>query len=118
MARQVFFSFHYQNDIFRVNTVRNQWVTKANGQASGYWDHSLLEATKLKGDKALKDLIEDGLNGSSVTVVLIGSQTAGRPWVNYEIKLSYELGKSILGIYIHQIRCASTNRIDPPGRNP
>lgn len=118
MARQVFFSFHYQNDIFRVNTIRQHWLTKPNRDESGYWDHSLWESTKLRGKQALKDLIESGLKGSAVTAVLIGSQTAGREWVDYEIQRSHELGKGILGIYINQIRCAGTNRIESRGRNP
>ena len=118
MARQVFFSFHYTNDIFRVNTVRNHWITKANGLEAGYWDHSLWEKTKLRGKQALKDLIEEGLKGSSVTVVLIGNQTAGREWVNWEIKRSHERGMGMIGVYIHQIRCAQTQRVDAKGRNP
>lgn len=28
MARRVFFSFHYDNDINRSMTVRNSWVTQ------------------------------------------------------------------------------------------
>ena len=118
MARRVFFSFHYQNDIFRVNTVRNHWLTKSDRDDAGYWDHSLWEATKLRGDQALKKLIEDGLYGTSVTAILIGAETAGRKWVNYEIQRSHELGKAIIGVYIHQIRCAKTKRIDARGRNP
>jgi|ERR1051325_5308921 hypothetical protein len=118
MARRVFFTFHYQNDIFRVNTIRNHWLTKPNRESAGYWDHSLWEETKLKGKKALENLIDSGLNKASVTAILIGAETAGREWVNYEIKRSHDLGKGIIGVYIHQIRSANTSRIDPRGRNP
>lgn len=118
MVRRVFFTFHYQNDIFRVNTIRNHWLTKPNRESAGYWDHSLWEATKLKGKRALENLIDSGLTGTSVTAILIGAETAGREWVNYEIKRSHELGKGIIGVYIHQIRSANTSRIDPRGRNP
>ena len=34
-ARRVFFSFHYQRDIWRVNQVRNHWVAKDDRQAAG-----------------------------------------------------------------------------------
>jgi hypothetical protein len=118
MARRVFFTFHYQNDIFRVNTIRNHWLTKPNRESAGYWDHSLWEETKLKGKKALENLIDSGLYGTSVTAILIGAKTAGREWVNYEIERSYYLRKGIIGIYINQIRSANTSRIDPRGRNP
>jgi hypothetical protein len=118
VGRQVFFTFHYQNDIFRVNTVRNHWLTKPDRESAGYWDHSLWEETKRRGDRALENLIESGLKGSSVTVILIGSQTAGRKWVNYEVRRSHELGKGIMGVYINQIKCAKTGAIDYRGRNP
>lgn len=33
MARRVFFSFHYDNDITRSMTVRNSWVTQGKEAA-------------------------------------------------------------------------------------
>ena len=35
MARRVFFSFHYDNDITRSMTVRNSWVTQGK-EAAGF----------------------------------------------------------------------------------
>jgi len=37
MARSVFFSFHYENDINRAMIVRNSWVTKGI-QEAGFKD--------------------------------------------------------------------------------
>ena len=104
MARSIFFSFHYQRDISRVNVVRNHYVTKGGYSVAGYWDHSLWEATKRRGDEALKRLIASGLEGTTVTAVLIGAETAYRPWVTYEIQQSYVRGNGILGIYVNKIR--------------
>ncbi len=117
MARHVFFTFHYQHDITRVNVVRNHWITKLNGQAAGYWDHSLWEKAKQKGDAALKSLINRGLQGSSVTIVLAGAHTAGRKWVTYEIVQSHLRGNGIICVYINRIKnLRGTN--DMRGRNP
>ena len=33
------------------------------------------------------------------------TETAGRPWVKYEIKRAWELRKGLFGIYIHNLRC-------------
>lgn len=118
MARKVFFSFHYQNDIFRVNTIRNHKLMKGGYQEAGYFDHSLWETVKKDSDLAIKRMINRGLQDTTVTVVLIGSQTANRTWVNYEIAKSYERGNGLLGIYIHQIRCAQSQRTDFRGANP
>jgi hypothetical protein len=103
MARRVFFSFHYQNDIFRVNQIRNSHVVEGCA-AAGFQDASLWEEARRKGDSAIKTLIDNGLLNSSVTVVLIGEQTAQRRYVTYEIEKSLERGNGLLGIHIHNIR--------------
>ncbi|MBP5974172.1 TIR domain-containing protein [Brasilonema sp. CT11] len=117
MARSIFFSFHYQRDIFRVNRVRNHYLTKGGYHLAGYWDHSLWEEVKKEGDLAIKRMINTGLKNTSVTVVLIGAQTAERRWVKYEIEKSYERGNGMLGIYIHNMKCV-TGSSDVQGRNP
>jgi len=103
MARHVFFSFHYQQDIFRVNQIRNlpEIVDEA---AAGFRDKSLWEKTKKEGDAAIKKLIDNGLLGTSVTVVCIGSATAGRKYINYEIQQSIARGNGILGVQIHHLK--------------
>lgn len=103
MARRVYFAFHYQNDISRVNVVRNSWVTQER-EAAGFYDASLWEKAKKQGDDAIKRMINDGLWGTSVTVFLLGAETAGRPWVRYELQKSYENGNGLLAIYIHNIK--------------
>lgn len=102
MARHVFFSFHYQRDIWRVNVIRNSHIVEGTA-AAGFRDGSLWEEAKLKGDAAIKKLIDQGLQGTTVTAVLIGSETANRKYVNYEIEKSLERGNGLLGIYIHNI---------------
>lgn len=103
MARRVFFSFHYQNDIFRANQIRNSHVVEGCA-AAGFQDASLWEEAKRKGDAAIKLLIDNGLANTSVTVVLIGSQTANRRYVTYEIEQSIARGNGLLGISIHQLK--------------
>jgi hypothetical protein len=51
-------------------------------------------------------MIENALNETSVTVVLIGAETAGRKFVMYEIEQSLLRGNGLLGVYIHQLRDA------------
>lgn len=117
MARSIFTSFHYKQDIWRVNIIRNQYLTKGGYQLAGYWDHSLWEKTKKQGVEAIKRLIGTGLKGTTVTVVLIGAQTAQRRWVTYEIEESYKRGNGLLGIYIHKIEDQSGLR-SAKGQNP
>ena len=84
MPRKVFFSFHY-DDVTRVNVVRNSdQITRQYQKAARFHDRSLWEEAK-QGPLALKRMINGGLDGSSVTCVLIGQQTWQRPWVRYQI---------------------------------
>jgi hypothetical protein len=102
MARRVYFAFHFENDIFRVNQVRNSNVV-AGPDRAGFYDHSEYEEAKKKGDEEIKRLIRAKLENTTVTVVLIGSETASRPYVKYEIEQSVKRNNELLGIYIHDL---------------
>ena len=116
MARTVFFSFHYQRDIWRVNQIRN--IPNITGiAAAGFKDASLWEEAKKKSDDAIKKMIDDALVGTSVTVVLIGAKTAGRKFINYEIQKSLDRGNGIVGIQIHHLK-NSDGETDSPGDSP
>ncbi|WP_181678543.1 TIR domain-containing protein, partial [Escherichia coli] len=76
MAKRVFFSFHYQDvSDFRANAVRNHWLTKSDRESAGYFDASVWEESKKKGDVALKKLINGALVNTSNTCILVGSNT-------------------------------------------
>lgn len=105
MARRVFFSFHYQYDIWRVNQIRNSHVVEGCA-AAGFQDASLWEDAMRKGDAAIKRIIDNGLYNTSVTAVLIGTHTASRPYVDYEIQQSINRGNGIVGVRIHHLRDA------------
>jgi len=117
MARRVFFSFHYQKDIFRVNVIRNSHIVDGTA-AAGFQDASLWEETKKKGDAAVKALINKGLENTSVTVVLIGAETVNRKYVTYEIEQSIARGNGLLGIHINNIKDINGNKSLLPGRAP
>lgn len=103
MARKVFFSFHY-DDVTRANVVRNSdVVTRKYEKAARFYDKSLWEEAKKQGAQAIKRMINGGLDGSSVTCVLIGQETWCRPWVRYEILKSMARGNGILGVQIHDV---------------
>jgi len=116
MARRVFFSFHYQRDIWRVNQIRNvgQIVGTA---AAGFHDASLWEEAKRKGDAAIKAMIDAALTNTSVTVVCIGAATAGRRYINYEVAQSIARGNGLLGIQIHELKDRH-GQADPAGATP
>ncbi|MCB2352663.1 TIR domain-containing protein [Clostridium estertheticum] len=102
MSNRVFFSFHYKDVIdFRANVVRKHNIVK--GKSSGYFDASIWEDAKKESNLALKRLINRELENTSVTAVLIGSDTYNRQWVKYEILRSMWRGNNIIGIHINSI---------------
>lgn len=116
MAKRVFFSFHYQDVIdFRANVVRNHWVTKPDRESAGFFDASVWESAKKTSDLAVKRLINQGINGTSRTAILIGSQTYLRRWVRYEIVKSFAENNKIIGIHINGIadKFSNTKRNGP-----
>ena len=116
MARHVFFSFHYQRDIVRVNQIRNL-PEVIDQSAAGFKDGSLWEEAKKKSDDAVKKLIDEGLRGTSVTVVCIGYKTAGRNFINYEIQKSIDRCNGIVGVRIHHLKTFA-EETDPEGDVP
>jgi hypothetical protein len=83
MAKRVYFAFHYQDVIdFRANVVRKHNFAEGV-KAAGYYDYSIWEDAKKTSPSALKKLIDAELENTSVTVVLIGSDTWARRWVRY-----------------------------------
>ena len=53
----------------------------------------------LVSDKTIKRLLRMKLNWASTVIVLIGKNTAKRPWVDWEIEKAHQLGKRIVGVY-------------------
>lgn len=69
------------------------------------------------GDDAIKRWIDGQLKYRSCTVVLIGTNTAGRKWINYEISKSWNEGMGVVGIRIHGLK-NSDQLISDKGGNP
>lgn len=113
MARKCFYSFHYKPDNWRVSTIRNIGTVEGNKPASDNdW-----ETVTGGGNAKIKKWIEDQMKGRTCTVILAGSNTADRKWINYEIKESWDKGKGVLVIFIHKIKDGEGNQ-SSKGGNP
>ena len=113
MVRKVFFSFHYDKDVFRVQQVRNIGSLEDNKPISATeW-----EDVKRKGNDAVDKWIDYNIGRSDCVVVLIGSETANRTWVIEEIKKAWNNRKGVFGIYIHNLSCPRNGKCSK-GQNP
>ena len=111
--RQVFYSFHYKPDSWRASQVRNIGTIEGNKPAS---DNDWETITK-SGDDAIKKWIKEQMKNRSCTILLIGKETAGRKWINYEIVESWNAGIGVVGIYIHGLK-NQDGYITKQGNNP
>lgn len=113
MARRCFYSFHYKPDASRAGQVRNMGVIDGNKPVT---DNDWETVTKA-GDTAIKNWITKQMKGKSCTVVLVGSNTANRKWINHEIIKSWDAGMGVVGIRIHGLKDLSANT-SSLGNNP
>ncbi|WP_182187042.1 TIR domain-containing protein [Pectinatus frisingensis] len=101
MAHKVFVSYHHDNDQAKADYLRTQY-----GENNTLLDKSLDEAYEdMTDDEILAAIRTEHLKDSTVTIVLIGSETANRKWVDWEIYASLRpygdrSRNGLLGIYL------------------
>lgn len=113
MTRNVFYSFHFDNDAWRASQVRNMGVLAGNEPVSANdW-----EEVKRGGDPAIERWIAAQMKGRTCAVVLVGAETSSRPWVRYEIIKAWNDGLGVVGVRIHGLKNA-LSLTSMPGTNP
>lgn len=112
MARSVFYSFHYERDVHRVQLVRN--INALEGQR--LLNAQTWEQVRRQGDRAIENWIDNEMAYKKAVIVLVGRETASRPWVNYEINKAWADRKPLLGVQIHGL--SSMGTVDSLGRSP
>lgn len=112
MARDVFVSFHYSKDAWRVQQIIN--IDQFDG--TKLFDQNDWEDVKRKSG-GIEKWINNEIANSACTIVLIGEDTADRKWVKYEINESIRQGKGLIGIYIHNLKDEERN-VSSKGDNP
>lgn len=111
--RQVFYSFHYKPDSWRVSQVRNIGAIEGNKPApDNDW-----ETIAKTGDDAIKKWIKEQMKYRSCTIVLVGKETANRKWINHEIVESWNSGMGVAAIHIYGLK-NQDGYITTQGSNP
>ncbi|MCX5751362.1 MAG: TIR domain-containing protein [Candidatus Saganbacteria bacterium] len=111
--RQVFYSFYYKRDCWRASTVRSIGAIEGNKPApDNDW-----ETIASGGDDEIKKWIKEQMEYRSCTIVLVGTNTANRKWINHEIVQSWNASMGVVGIYIHGLK-NQDGYISEQGENP
>lgn len=113
MRRPVFLSFYYDEDVDRMQQIRNMGIVEGQQLLSP----NEFEQVRRRGDTAVKKWIDEQLKNKQCLIVLVGEHTAERPYVQYEIRKAYEKHMPMFGIYIHNIKDLNKH-YSKKGKNP
>lgn len=100
MSRRVFLSYHHRLDAFRASQVRNARVVETTDLASDEDWHAIAR----DGDDSIRDWIDGQMARADCVIVLIGQITAGRKWIDYELRKAWQDGRGLLGVHIHNLK--------------
>lgn len=113
MTKKVFYSFHFDNDVMRVQLIRNIGAIEDNKPVSANeW-----ETIRRGSDAAIEKWIDENMKYRECIVVLVGEETSNRKWVKHEIKKAWNDSRGLVGIYIHNLKCPR-NGYGRQGVNP
>ncbi|MFC3677768.1 TIR domain-containing protein [Ferrovibrio xuzhouensis] len=105
MPKKLFYSFHFDRDVWRTSQVRN--IGSVEGREPV--NQNKWEEVKRGGDAAIQRWIDAQMADRDCLVVLIGAETASRPWITYEIKKAWANRIGVFGIRIHKLLDAAGN---------
>lgn len=109
----VFYSFHYDRDHWGVQQIVNMGALEGQPILNAQdW-----EAVQRQGPAAVQKWIDGQMAYKTAVIVLIGAQTASRPWVKYEISKGWNDKRGLVGVRIHGLQ-NSAGSTDSKGANP
>lgn len=113
MARSIFASFYYDGDADRVQQVLKMGAIEGDSLVTAQaW-----ESVKYKTDTAIENWIHTQMLRKNAVVVLVGSETASRHWVDYEIRKAWDDKRPMVGIRIHGLKNLA-GKPSSRGKNP
>ncbi len=93
--RKIFVSYHHANDQYWYNKFSNTF----SSQLELFTDNSLARMINSDDTQYISRTIkEEHIRGSSLTIVLMGSETWKRRWIDWEIHATLDEQHSLLGI--------------------
>ncbi len=100
MPRKVFLIYHHRLDAFRAGQIRDSGLVEPGDLAS---DHVWAAITQA-GDSSIRRWIDAQIREAECAIVLIGQITAGRKWIDYEIRRAWHSGLGLFGIHVHNLK--------------
>jgi hypothetical protein len=109
MAKRIFISYNHKDQMKAKGFNLLQWNKNVDVEFVG---RHLLDPVDSKNKDYIRSKVVEQLTGTSVSVVLLGSETADSDWVKWEIDKSIEKKNGILAIKLDD------TVPDPPANSP
>ncbi|WP_412125862.1 TIR domain-containing protein [Vibrio cyclitrophicus] len=102
IKKNVFVSHHHKDDvsvdgIARITAAKGYQLRNSSVRMKPENQRRVEE--KKVSDRTIARLLRMKMRWASQVIVVIGTETHTRPWVNWEIKAAHQLGKPIIGVY-------------------
>ena len=92
--RKVFISYHHKGE----QTVVENFIARFSQHYDVFTDESLDRRADSKDTEYLDQVCHDAIDGTSVTIVMIGKQTGCRKFVDWEIRYTLYKEHGLVGI--------------------
>ena len=113
VKRKVFVSYHHGGDQVYYDAFSKAFCDTYDVIT----DNSLeREVDSENVDYVMRRIREDYISGSSCTIVLVGKETWGRKYVDWEIKATLEKEHGLIGVRLPTAPVSSDNKVTLPSR--
>ncbi len=101
IVRQVmrlFLSFYFSEDALLAKEMMDVWLNFPEAAATAFIEEEEIQLMQKEGFPRIYNWIEKEVEKADVVLVVIGDNTQGRHFVEYEIAIAQKLGKPMLGV--------------------
>lgn len=107
---RIFVSYHHRND----QQFYNQFSAAFHDTYEVIYDNSLeRQIDSDNTEYVMRRIRENHIHGTSCTAVLVGAETPGRKYVDWEIKATLEKGHGLIGVRLPTARTSDGKTIVP-----
>lgn len=113
VRRKIFLSYHHKHDQAYYNAFSNAF----HDTYEAVTDKSLeREVDSDDVDYVMRRIRENHISGTSCTILLVGTETYARKYVDWEIKATLDKEHGLIGVYLPNAAKNSEGKIIVPGR--
>lgn len=113
VKRKVFVSYHHDGD----QTYYNDFSRTFHDTYDVITDNSLeREVDSENVDYVMRRIRDNNITGSSCTIVLVGANTWGRKYVDWEIKATLDKQHGLIGVQLPTLLPDANGRVTVPNR--